>query len=106
MDKNPPRPYLPARNTWKHRSSFVEYPTYDGSVSSNSRRLGPRPRQIARQSMCREILIADDSSAVRGALRNYLAERNFHVCGEAIDGQDAIQKTRELKPDLILLDLA
>jgi DNA-binding NarL/FixJ family response regulator len=53
-----------------------------------------------------EILIADDSNAVRKAVRSYLTERNFNVCGEAIDGQDAIEKTRELKPDLILLDLA
>jgi len=56
--------------------------------------------------MSTEILIADDSEAVRGAVRNYLTERNFNVCGEAIDGEDAIEKTRELKPDLILLDLA
>lgn len=53
-----------------------------------------------------EILIADDSDAVRKALRSYLTQRNFNVCGEAIDGEDAIEKTRELKPDLILLDLA
>ena len=53
-----------------------------------------------------EILIADDSDAVRKAVRSYLSERNFNVCGEAIDGQDAIEKTRQLKPDLILLDLA
>ena len=53
-----------------------------------------------------EILIADDSDSVRMAVRHYLTERNFNVCGEAIDGADAIEKTRELKPDLILLDLA
>ena len=56
--------------------------------------------------MSLEILIADDSDAVRNAVRHYLTERNFDVCGEAIDGQDAIEKTQELKPDLILLDLA
>ena len=53
-----------------------------------------------------EILIADDSDAVRKAVRNYLTEQNFRVCGEASDGEEAIQKTRDLKPDLILLDLA
>ena len=52
------------------------------------------------------ILIADDSSDVRQVIRNYLAERNFRVCGEAVDGQDTIEKARELQPDLILLDLA
>jgi DNA-binding NarL/FixJ family response regulator len=31
---------------------------------------------------------------------------HFDVCGEAIDGVDAIEKAKELKPDLIILDLA
>lgn len=56
--------------------------------------------------MSQGILIADDSRNVRQAVHNYLAERNFHVCGEAIDGQDAIEKARELEPELVLLDLA
>jgi CheY-like chemotaxis protein len=30
---------------------------------------------------------------------------HFQVCGEAVDGDDAIEKAKELKPDLILLDL-
>lgn len=56
--------------------------------------------------MSQGILIADDSRAVRQAIRNHLAERNFHVCGEAVDCEDTIEKSRKLKPDLILLDLA
>lgn len=56
--------------------------------------------------MSQGILIADHSRNVRQAVHNYLAERNFHVCGEAIDGQDAIEKARELEPELVLLDLA
>jgi len=56
--------------------------------------------------MSQGILIADDSLNVRRALHNYLAERNFNICGEAVDGEDVIKKARELKPDLILLDLA
>lgn len=56
--------------------------------------------------MSQGILIADDSRNVRQAVHNYLAERNFHVCGEAVDGQDAIEKARELEPELVLLDLA
>jgi DNA-binding NarL/FixJ family response regulator len=31
---------------------------------------------------------------------------DLEVCGEAIDGVDAIKKARELKPDLVLLDLS
>lgn len=56
--------------------------------------------------MSQGILIADDSRNVRQAVHSYLAERNFHVCGEAVDGQDAIEKARELEPELVLMDLA
>ncbi len=56
--------------------------------------------------MVQGILIADDSATVRMAVRAYLTERNLHVCGEAENGVDAIERARELKPDLILLDLA
>lgn len=56
--------------------------------------------------MSQGILIADDSRNVRRAIHNYLTERNFDVCGEAVDGEDVIEKARELEPDLVLLDLA
>jgi DNA-binding NarL/FixJ family response regulator len=56
--------------------------------------------------MSKRILVADDSEAVRRVVHNYLCQRDFDVCGEAADGQDAIEKARELNPDLILLDVA
>src|ERR1700730_408013 len=52
------------------------------------------------------ILIVDDSGAVRNAVRSFLVESGFQVCGEAVDGHDAIQKAKELNPDLIILDFA
>jgi CheY-like chemotaxis protein len=59
-----------------------------------------------RTAMSKRILVADDSDLIRRVVHSYLAERDFDVCGEAVDGEDAIEKARELKPDLILLDLA
>ena len=56
--------------------------------------------------MSKRILVADDSDIVRRAVRSYLTERDFEVCGEAVDGEDAVEKARKLKPDLILLDVA
>jgi len=56
-------------------------------------------------SMSNGILIADDSATARKAIRAYLNQRNFEVCGEAIDGVDALEKATELEPALILLDL-
>lgn len=52
------------------------------------------------------ILIADDSEVVRRGVRNILAPTSWEICGEAIDGPDAIQKATELLPDLVLLDIS
>jgi DNA-binding NarL/FixJ family response regulator len=51
------------------------------------------------------ILIADDSGVFRKAVRAYLTQRNFDVCGEAIDGNDVVKKATELQPALIILDI-
>jgi DNA-binding NarL/FixJ family response regulator len=56
--------------------------------------------------MSQGILIADDSGTVRRVVHSYLTEQGFDVCGEAADGEDAIEKARTLRPDLILLDVA
>jgi len=52
------------------------------------------------------ILIADDHEALRRGLRSALLGAGWQVCGEAADGRQAIEKTTELKPDLVLLDLS
>jgi CheY-like chemotaxis protein len=52
------------------------------------------------------ILIADDHEALRRGLRSALLGAGWQVCGEAADGKQAIEKTKELKPDLVLLDLS
>jgi len=52
------------------------------------------------------ILIADDNDRVRDGIRAILSnEDDFEVCGEAVDGAQALDKTRELSPDLVLLDI-
>jgi DNA-binding NarL/FixJ family response regulator len=50
------------------------------------------------------ILIADDSSASRRALRNLIEGNGWEVCGEAEDGLAAVERTAVLKPDLVILD--
>jgi DNA-binding NarL/FixJ family response regulator len=52
------------------------------------------------------ILIADDSPSVRRVIRDNLIRKSFHVCGEAEDGEEAIEKARVARPDLVILDLA
>jgi DNA-binding NarL/FixJ family response regulator len=53
------------------------------------------------------VLIVDDNEMVRRGLRClFESEPAFKVCGEAVDGRDAIEKARQLKPDLIVLDFS
>lgn len=51
------------------------------------------------------ILIADDNPHMRQVLRNVIEQNpDWQICGEAIDGKDAIQKAQQLSPDLVVLD--
>ena len=52
------------------------------------------------------ILIADDSEIIRTKIRQGLErDTDFEVCGEAVDGTDAVAKAKELSPDLAILDV-
>lgn len=55
--------------------------------------------------MSNGILVADDSSPSRLIVRKVIERAGFALCGEAVDGVDAVDKASELKPDLIVLDL-
>ncbi|HKW76957.1 MAG TPA: response regulator transcription factor [Terriglobales bacterium] len=53
------------------------------------------------------ILIADDHGIVRKGLRLQLEQNPaFHVIGEAADGREAVRMTEELKPDVVVMDIA
>jgi DNA-binding NarL/FixJ family response regulator len=53
-----------------------------------------------------KILIVDDSPVIRRVIRSSI-ERNtdWQVCGEAENGKDAIQKVKDLAPNVVVLDL-
>ena len=58
--------------------------------------------------MCESVrvLIADDHAILREGLAGLLAEQpDIEIVGEAVDGDDTLAKVRELKPDVLLLDL-
>jgi DNA-binding NarL/FixJ family response regulator len=52
------------------------------------------------------ILVADDHPIFRFGLSSLLgSHENWEVCGAAVDGRDAVEKCRQLKPDLLILDI-
>jgi DNA-binding NarL/FixJ family response regulator len=54
-----------------------------------------------------QVVIADDHPILRDGLRKLLeAERDFTVVGEAFNGHEALEVTRRVEPNILLLDLA
>src|SRR5918911_342569 len=54
-----------------------------------------------------QVVIADDHAILRDGLRKLLeAEQGFEVVGEAYNGQEAVEVTRRVEPNILLLDLA
>lgn len=51
------------------------------------------------------VLITDDAAFMRMMLKDILIKGGYDVVGEAINGADAIEKYKELKPDLVTLDI-
>jgi DNA-binding NarL/FixJ family response regulator len=56
--------------------------------------------------MIGRILLVDDHEHTRMALRNMFLRAGADVCGEAQNGREAIDRVQELRPDLVVLDLA
>ncbi|WP_310963659.1 response regulator [Nocardioides terrisoli] len=67
----------------------------------------PAPAESRGTGTSCRVLVVDDSADLRNLLRLKLsAQARYDVVGEAVDGIDAIAKTAELQPDLVLLDMA
>lgn len=55
--------------------------------------------------MSRGILIVDDASFMRMMIKDILTKNGFTVLGEAENGLKAIEKYKELNPDLVMMDI-
>ena len=75
-----------------------------GSKQRETPRCAPAHRRRRISSL--RILVVDDSDVTRRVLGTILRSRHWTVCGEAEDGWSGVKKFHELKPDLVLLDLA
>ena len=51
------------------------------------------------------ILLVDDFQRIRSGVRSLLTSESLEICGEAENGREAIERVRELQPDLVLLDI-
>lgn len=55
--------------------------------------------------MANRILVVDDAAFMRMMIRDILSKNGYEVVGEAQDGAQAIEKFKELRPDLITMDI-
>lgn len=53
----------------------------------------------------KRVLIVDDASVVRMLIKKVLTQAGFEVVGEAVNGIDALTKYKELRPDLVTMDI-
>ncbi|MBN2658831.1 MAG: response regulator [Spirochaetales bacterium] len=51
------------------------------------------------------VLIVDDLSFMRSVIGDILKDSGFTIAGEAVDGRDAVEKYRALRPDAVILDI-
>lgn len=69
------------------------------------RRTSRHTHQIRRQKI--RILLVDDHPSVLAGVRSYLSSKpHFTVVGQALDGQRAVTKAKQLKPDVLIVDLS
>ncbi|QOV11917.1 response regulator [Viridibacillus arvi] len=52
-----------------------------------------------------KVLVVDDTMFMRHAIKTMLADSSYEVIGEAINGMEAIEKYRELLPDVVTMDV-
>ena|SRR5699024_11210333 len=55
--------------------------------------------------MAHTVLIVDDAAFMRMMIKDILNKNSFEIVGEAQDGQQAVEKYEELKPDLVTMDI-
>lgn len=55
--------------------------------------------------MANGILIVDDAAFMRMMIKDVLSKNGFEICGEAENGAKAIEKYKELTPELVIMDI-
>jgi two-component system chemotaxis response regulator CheY len=55
--------------------------------------------------MAKRVLVVDDANFMRTIVKDTLTPHGFQICGEAVNGNEAVSKYRLLKPDLVTMDI-
>jgi two-component system chemotaxis response regulator CheY len=55
--------------------------------------------------MAKRVLIVDDANFMRTIVKDTLTPHGFEICGEAVNGNEAVKLYGELKPDLVTMDI-
>lgn len=55
--------------------------------------------------MAKNILICDDAAFMRMMIKDILTKNGYNVAGEAENGLKAVEKFKEVNPDLVLMDI-
>src|SRR5262245_15015639 len=113
-----PRPLSPrqARQTRGQRSrecSLLSAARTTAALAFVAARVprGPEPSRTPPMSVSASsarawrVLIADDESLIRLDLREMLSELGYDVIGEAGDGRAALDLSRKLQPDIVIMDI-
>lgn len=53
----------------------------------------------------KRVLVVDDAAFMRVSIKNILSKNGYEICGEAENGNVAIQKYQELIPDIVTMDI-
>lgn len=54
----------------------------------------------------KSVLLVDDAALMRNLLKRILVQKGYEICGEASNGEEAIEQYRLRKPDLVFLDIS
>lgn len=55
--------------------------------------------------MSKRVLVVDDAAFMRMSIKNMITKHGFEVVGEAGNGNEAVAKYQELKPDIVTMDI-
>src|SRR5579871_2762816 len=84
---------------------FVTHPCNCLPIFSGARCARSLRKMVEVTTMPIRIIIADDEPIIRIDLKEELTRQGYLVVGEAVDGVSAVNQARELRPDLVVMDI-